>query len=549
MEKRSILFALIVLVFCFSATSKQKNEKPNVIVILSDDMGYSDIGCYGGEINTPNLDKLAVNGIRFSQYYNAARCCPTRASILTGIYPHQAGMGYMARQLGDTPSYQGYIKWGTKTIADYFKEVGYTTIQVGKWHVGHPENKTMPCERGFDMAWATHKRIHYWNEEWCYENGEIRNLNSEEKGYLTDTQGKKAIEFVEKACQKDQPFMMYLAFDAAHWPLHAKPEDIDKYRGKFMAGWDELQKERIRRLDSIGLVPYVSPDLISDDAVPAWETIAPGDKYEGYHAVSSGRHDQDDWDLQMAVYAAQIDCMDQNIGKLISKLKELDEYENTIIIFLQDNGGCAEGIGKDDPNAPGGPDSYQAYGLPWANLSNTPFKMYKHFLHEGGISTPFIFHWPNGINKDQNGKIVKESFGHLIDVIPTCLDAAGVDVNEMKNLEGQSLLSVLQGKADNSNRTIYWEHEGNRAIRKGDWKLVSRYSDDYKYFEHWGWNKEPRKKEWELYNIREDRWELNDLSDEKPELLNAMIEEYQVWYNNVGAVPRKEVIKGSNQKF
>ncbi len=550
MKKNSYQLIFIGLFLSFQAYSQTKNERPNIIVILSDDMGYSDIGCYGGEAETPNLDKLASEGVRFSQYYNAARCCPTRASLLTGLYPHQAGIGFMTGKLGDTPAYQGYIKKEVKTIGDYFKEIGYTTIQVGKWHVGDQKNHTMPLDKGFDMSWSPTARVNYWNTEECYENGEIRKLNQDEKIYLTDLEGDKAIEYMEQASQSEAPFMMYMAFNAAHWPLHAKQKDIDKYRGRFLLGWEELQKERIRKIDSIGLVAYKSPELIKDESVPDWDSIDQGDIYPAYHAVSSDQHDQDDWDLQMAVYAAQIDCMDQNIGKIIDKLKELGQYENTVILFLQDNGACAEGTGKNDTNTPGGPDSYISYGLPWANLSNTPFKMYKHFVNEGGISTPYIFHWPKGLHKKQKGTIVKNSFGHLIDIIPTCLDAAGEYAPEShKSLEGQSLLPVIQGDADNSDRTIFWEHEGNRAIRKGDWKLVSRYSDDFRFFKDWGWKKEPRSKEWELYNISEDRWELNDLSDEKPELVKALKEEYQSWYTKVGAVPRKEIIKGSNLKF
>lgn len=548
--------AIALGLFLFPAMSvscqptEANKSNPNIILILSDDMGYSDIGCYGGETQTPNLDALASEGVRFSQFYNAARCCPTRASLLTGLYPHQAGVGYMTAKLGQSEAYQGHIKKDVQTIAGYLKDRGYTTLHVGKWHVGGPENNTMPCDKDFDKAWAPVGRVNYWNTEKVYENGQIRPVNSEEQKYLTDIEGDKALEYIQYADTKEQPFFMYLAFNAAHWPLHAKPKDIARYRGKFRKGWNTLQKERIHRLDSIGLVNAVDPFMVKDPSVPDWGSIPENDKYPGYHAVTSPQHDQDDWDLKMAVYAAQIDCMDQNIGRIISKLKELGEFENTLILFLQDNGACAEGIGKNEPYVPGTPESYVAYGLPWADLGNTPFKMYKHFLHEGGISTPFIIYWPNGIDDHRKGTIEKESFGHLIDVIPTCLDAAGVkNLQDFPSLEGQSLLEVINGKAENSGRQIFWEHEGNRAVRKGDWKLVSRYSDDYRYFNAWGWEKEPRTEEWELYNIREDRWEFNDVSAEHPELVNEMKNEFLHWGEQVGVIPRKEIIKGSKFKM
>lgn len=523
--------------------------KPNIIVILSDDIGYSDIGCYGGEIDTPNLDALANSGLRFSQFYNGARCCPTRASLLTGLYAHQAGVGYMTGKLGNSPEYQGHIKKSVKTIAEYTKEAGYTTLHVGKWHVGNTKNKTMPKDKGFDRSWVPMGRVNYWNFEQVYEDGNIRPITKAEDIYLTDTEGDKALEYIDYAVKKDAPFFMYLAFNAAHWPLQAKKTDISKYKGKFIEGWDVLQERRIKRLDSIGLVSYKAPQFIIDESTPLWSTISEKDKYPGYNPVASQKHDQEDWDLKMAVYAAQIDNMDQNIGRVINKLKELGQYENTIIIYLQDNGACAEAIGKPDKNTPGTPKSYISYGLPWANLSNTPFQMYKHFLHEGGIATPFIFHWPKGIENDRKGKIEKENFGHIVDVVPTCLNAAGIKIDELpKYLEGESLLEIINGASKTLEKTRYWEHEGNRAIRKGNWKMISRYEDDYLYFVNWGWKKAPREKEWELYNMAEDRWELNDISNENPKIVEELKKKYEHWYNRIGAIPRKEVIKGTQHE-
>ncbi|HUW93040.1 MAG TPA: arylsulfatase [Bacteroidales bacterium] len=546
---------LIPLLPCsLAAASCQHNpreaQKPNIIVILSDDMGFSDLSCYGSEISTPNLDALAEQGVRFNQFYNCARSCPTRASLLTGLYPHQAGVGYMTEKLGNTSAYQGFLRDDRKTIAEMLQTQGYTTLHVGKWHVGTPANGVMPCSRGFERGWSPVGRVNYWNTDRVYEDGEVRGLNENEKGYLTDVTGDKAIEYIEYATGKDNPFFLYLALNAAHWPLHAKPEDIEKYRGKFMKGWDRLREERIHRIDSIGLVPAMEAGLIRDKEVPAWTDYPEADTYAGYHSMISGKHDQDDWDLKMSIYAAQIESMDKQIGRIIETLKKKGIFENTIILYMQDNGGCAEGIGKEEEVAPGGADSYNAYSLPWAYLSNTPFRNFKHFLHEGGISTPLIASWPKGILDERKGAIEKESFGHIVDILPTCLAAAGGNTENLSYaVEGENLLEVINGKEENSDRTIYWEHEGNRAVRKGEWKLVSRYPDDILFFEKWEFPRAPRTQEWELYNIKTDRWELKECSSANPETTESLKQLYLDWEVKAGALPRREIISGSAIKF
>lgn len=546
--KKCICF-LIPLVILFNTSYGHAQKRPNIIIVLADDMGFSDIGCYGGEAKTPNLDALAAEGMRFSQFYNGARCCPTRASLLTGLYAQQAGVGYMTEKMGSTEEYQGHIKKEVSTLGDLMKKQGYTTLHVGKWHIGNMKNKTMPKDKGFDRSWAPEGRVDYWNVSKAYEDGVITTIDKKEGSYLTDIEGDKAIEYLDYSKAKEKPFFMYLAFNASHWPLHAKEKDIAKYQGKFLKGWEFLKKERIHRIDSIGLVKAISDEKLIDPEVPKWTDYPEGDKFNGYNAVTSEKHDQADWDRQMAVYTAQIDNMDQNLGRIINHLKAIGEYENTIIMYLQDNGACTESIGKNDDNLPGTAESYIAYGLPWANLSNTPFRMYKHFVHEGGISTPFIFNWPAQMNKKVKGSIQKNISGHLIDIVPTCLEAAGVSKDKLPNsLEGISLLPLIKGKEVNK-RTLFWEHEGNRAIREGDWKLVSRYADDYRFFKSWGWTKEPRKKEWELYNIAEDRWELHDVSGVNPKKVTEMIKEYEQWFNRVKAIDRKELIKGRKDKY
>ena len=557
--KQIKIFTTLVLLFILSTeitlgsetSDKEPAERPNIIIILSDDVGFSDIGCYGGEINTPNLDALANRGIRFSQFYNTARCCPTRASLLTGLHPHQAGMGYMqGRSLGNSVAYQNYLRADRKTIAEIMKQGGYTTLHVGKWHVGSMKNGAMPSARGFDRAWATGGAIDFWNLKQVYEDGEMRELKEEEKKFGIDMKADKAIEYIDWANQKEAPFFMYLSFNAAHWPMHAKPEDIKKYRGKYMEGWDELRLERIKRLEEMGMVVGTDPEKIVDPFVPRWADIPEGDAYPGYHELHSGKHDQDDWDSKMAVYAAMIDCMDQNIGRVMTRLKETGQFDNTLIIYLQDNGACPEELNRRETDYPGGPNTYISYDLPWAYLSSTPFRMYKHFMHEGGIATPFIVHWPDGIDGARNGVIEHESFGQLIDLVPTCMEAAGIeDAGLDYPLEGMSLLGAIRGDEENSDRELFWEHEGNRCVRRGNWKLVSRYEDDVKFFHLFTWDMAPRTKEWELYNIKDDRWEQNDLSSEYPELVEELKKDYEIYYKRIGAIPRKELIKGTRMKF
>ena len=542
----SLIFPFIfVMVSCSGKPGKEPVEKPNIIIILSDDMGFSDIGCYGGEISTPNLDTLAYDGVRFSQFYNTARCCPTRASLLTGLHPHQAGMGYMhGKSWGESAEYQDYLREDRSTIAEIMKKGGYTTLHVGKWHVGSLEENATPCERGFDRGWATGGAVNFWNIGTVYEDGVNREINDSEKKYATDVKGDKALEYIEWANQKDAPFFMYLAFNAAHWPMHAKPEDIAKYRGKYMKGWDELRLDRIRRQRHLGMVNGTDPEKVIDPFVTRWEDIPAGDMYPGYHPMNSGKHDQDDWDSKMAVYAAMIESMDENIGRVIAKLKETGQFDNTLIIYLQDNGACPEYVRRNESNYPGGIDTYISYDLPWAYLSNTPFRMYKHFMHEGGISTPLIVHWPDGIEESRRGVIEHESFGQLIDIVPTCMETAGIeDAGLDYPLEGMSLLAEIRGEKENADRELFWEHEGNRCVRKGDWKLISRYEKDYEYFERWQFPIKPRTLEWELYNVKEDRWELNEVSAEHTQLVEEMKKDYDAYFKRIGAIPRKELLE------
>ncbi len=510
--------------------------KPNIIVILADDMGFSDIGCYGSEIHTPNLDAMASEGVRFTQMYNCARCCPSRASLLTGLYPHQAGIGHMVGNAG-TRAYQGYLRDDCVTLAEVLREAGYRTLMSGKWHVGggyignrpdtwkpgepgHP----IPVQRGFDRHYGMLGGAgSYFYPPYMIKGTTLLPTLAGDY-YITDAITDEAISMIdESSAEATTPFFLYLAYTAPHWPLHALPGDIAKYEGKYRrGGWDAVRTARHEELKGMGIL---SPDWnISprDEDAPPWSEIT-----------------VKDWeDLRMAVYAAQIDRMDQCIGRVLSKIKDLGIEDNTLVMFLSDNGGCAEFLGEDTgkpepfrynvptPDGrpmhvgntpkinPGPDDTFMSYDLPWANASNTPFRLYKHWVHEGGISTPFILRWPAVTTC---GRI--EHFPcHFIDIMATCLEAAGIDYptelndREITPLEGESLMLLLQGQDCIREQPIFWEHEGNHAVRDGEWKLVSRF---------------PGK--WELYNMVEDRTELNDLAGQNKPKVSELVKLYCEW--------------------
>jgi len=513
-----------------ACSSPDTPRQPNIILILADDMGYSDPGCFGSEIKTPNLDLLAEQGVRMTQFYNASRSCPSRASLLTGLYQHQAGVGDMVSDLG-YPSYQGYLNEQCVTLAEALGYNGYNTYMSGKWHVGgRPE--VLPLRRGFgknfgliDGAGSYFERrpyrINQQAPRWMLGD---EDFNPPDSGfYLTDAITDHAISFIDGEDEKEEPFFLYLAYTAPHWPLHALPEDIAKYRGSYMEGWDVLRQERYRKMLETGIIDESVKLSPRDEMSMDWDSLPDQEK--------------EMWDLRMAVYAAMIDRLDMNIGRVLNKLKEMGEEENTLVIFLADNGGCHEPIKNRGNYLPttaetGTRDSFDAYEYPWANASNTPFRMFKHWVHEGGISTPFIACYPAEIKP---GGIIGQP-GHIIDIMPTLLDFAGGTYPETYNgkailpMEGISLVPVLKGKGVKREAPLFWEHEGNRAVRSGDWKLVSAY--DYQ---------ERKFREWELYDISDDRSELVDLAEKNPEIVAKMVSQYDEWCKRAGVVP-KEII-------
>jgi arylsulfatase A-like enzyme len=504
---------LILLLSGKKKTIEAVPQKPNIIFIMADDMGYSDIGCYGSEIQTPNLDLIAANGVKLRSFYNNARCCPTRASLLTGQYPHTVGMGNMVsmpKALIQKGSYQGFLNDEYPTIAESLQQAGYNTYMSGKWHVGERQEH-WPLKRGFEHYFGLISGANSFYEIIPQELGKRHVVEDNQDYpipatgfYMTDAFTDHAIQYLnqQQATKAKNPFFLYLAYTAPHFPLHALEEDIVKYEKLYEQGWDITRKNRYQKMNQLGLVDkrYQLTEKPAD--IPDWENTT----------------DKKTWVRKMAVYAAMIDRMDQNIGKLIQTLKKNGQYNNTMIVFLSDNGGCAENVSgrnfNDSTKKIGEKGSYVTYDYPWANVSNTPFKKYKRYMHEGGMITPFIIQWPNGIKPSQP---YSNQIGHVIDLLPTALELAGVNAKE---LPGQSLSYLWNGKSV-APRTYCWEHEGNQAIRQGDWKLVKDQEDP----------------SWELYNLKLDPTETKDLASKEIARVKAMQMEYEAWSKKVGVKP------------
>lgn len=568
----------LALTIVLAAQAPGANTKPDIIVILSDDMGFSDLGCYGGEIETPNLDALAGGGVKFTQFYNTARCCPTRASLLTGLYPHQAGIGHMMDDKG-LDGYRGELSRNGATMAEVVKPAGYRTYMVGKWHVtkkvnpqGESEKGNWPLQRGFERFYGTiHGAGSFFDPNSLVKDNTLISPYADpeykpEQYYYTDAISDHAVRLIADHAKesKDKPFFLYVAYTAAHWPMHAKESDLAKYKGKYAAGYDAVRATRLKKARGLGVVD--ENWAITPQAGGKWEEVK-NREYE---------------ERCMEVYAAMVDCMDQGIGRMVAELKKQGRYENTLIFYMQDNGGCAEPIGRGmgggggnkkrkNANAapaapapvlqraekpslpplsaeylqpdmipkqtrdgypmrqgygvlPGGADTYCGYGEAWANVSNTPFREYKHWVHEGGISTPLIAHWPAGM--DTPGRVVKEP-SHLIDIMATVVEVSGASYPKelhgtaITPMEGVSLKAPFAGGKVTRPQPIFWEHEGNRAVREGKWKLVA---------------KGPRGA-WELYDMDADRTELHNLAAEHQDIVTAMAAKWEAWARRSQVIP------------
>ncbi len=522
----------------------KSGTRPNIVLVLVDDMGFADLGVMGSEIRTPNIDRMAKTGLLFSSMYNCARCCPTRAALLTGLYPHKAGIGHMGANLG-TPAYQGFLRNDAATIAELMRLGGYRTLMSGKWHVGGDfwarlvdtwrvgdVDRPTPRQRGFDRFYGIIDGVtHFFSPHYVMEDDRRAEVSPTDY-YFTDVITDKAIGMIEESVGLAKPFFLYLAHAAPHWPLHAHAEDIARYDGIYTSGWDRIRAARHEEMRSRGVLQHnweISP---RDEAAQPWNDVK-----------------VQDWEAsRMAVYAAMIDRMDQSIGRVLGTLQRLGIDDNTLILFLSDNGGCAEFMAEDGwakfmPDVhndgrkiemgnrpslrPGGPLTYMSYDLPWANVSNAPFRLFKHWVHEGGISTPMIAHWPARIKAHRT----IHTPCHVVDLLPTILEAAGISYpaefggSPIQSLDGESLMPLIGGRDWSRERPLFWEHEGNAAIRLGNFKLVRKFNCP-----------------WELYDMEADRTELNNLMGRNAPLTSRLTREYDLWAKDVGVLDWNEAL-------
>jgi arylsulfatase A-like enzyme len=498
------------------------SDRPNIVLIMADDLGFSDLGCYGGEIETPNLDRLATNGLRFTQFYTNAKCAPSRASLLTGLYPAQVTEGGRGNQLHSR---------NNVTLAEVLGQAGYRTLAAGKWHNGGSDERR-PCARGFERFWGLISGCsNYFNpgdrrdgepepgrkepgdaRPWCDHDTIMKPFApSDPDFYTTDAFTDHAIQFLDECGGGEDPFFLYLPHCAPHFPLQAWPEDIEKYRARYKAGWVEIRRRRYERLLELGLVE------------PRWGLSAADERSDDSYA-NLGEHAAE----AMAVYAAMVDRLDQSVGRVLDKIRSLGKEENTLVLFLTDNGGCAEEIHNTPHVPPGGVDSYQTVGAAWANASNTPFRLFKDFDHEGGISTPLIASWPARIRSSRTVHDV----GHLVDFMPTFAELAGVDVpatfqgRDVLPAEGQSLAGLLGEEATTPvSRELYWIIGGARAMRQGKWKLVTEGPERVQA----GIPVPAGHESWGLYDMEADRCELYNLADRHPDRVRTMSSMWEAW--------------------
>jgi arylsulfatase len=502
----------------FSADPTPSNsERPNILLIMADDMGWSDIGCYGGEIPTPNIDALASGGLRFTQFYNTARCSPTRAALLTGLLQHQTGMGILGEDPNQeapadaSPGYTRFLNANCVTIAEVLKSAGYHTFMAGKWHLGYHAEEKWPRQRGFDRFYGIIAGASSYLRPTDPRGLTLDNTPlpppDDENYYTTDAFAEYLIEFINQP-RDNAPFFGYLAFNAPHWPLQARESDIAKFVGKYAGGWDKLREARWTKQLELGVVEKKWGLSPRDDGARPWDTLTDQQKKE--------------LDYRMAVYAAQVHRMDYQIGRVIQSLRESNSLSNTLVIFLSDNGACAEpyndlgGGALEDINNPQKSGAI-SYGTAWANASNTPFRRYKAKLHEGGIATPLVIHWPAGL-KCEPGSLA-DSRGFVSDIMPTLLELSGakypaeVNGHAITPLYGQSLVPVIAGETAPQSEWMFWEHYNDRAARKGDWKILGNAKSE----------------EWELYELHSDRTEQHNVAAEHPELVSEMATAWQQW--------------------
>lgn len=514
-------------------------QRPNVLLVLLDDLGFSDLGCYGGEISTPNMDHLAKGGLRFTQMTTASRCCPSRAALLTGLYPGQAGIPNMGGAITDT----------CVTLAELLHDVGYQTYMVGKWHVGSGE-KTLPTARGFEEFYGFTSG--YAQDQWtpkAYqrlpEGRPLEVMDGKGVFYATDHFSDYALAFLKQAQKTKRPWFLYLAHSAPHFPVQAPMVSAQPFLDIYRKGWDVLRQERFERMKKIGLAEGEGWKLTGRSRVPVEKDAAISNGYSGkqnpaWDSLPAAR--REDLAHRMALYAAMVKHVDAGVGRIVAQLKAAGHYENTVILILSDNGACYEwgpfgftGPSRKGENilykgealaTMGGPGTHIAYGSAWANLCNTPFRLYKHFAHQGGMVTPFIVHWPLGIQAPDRWVRVP---AHLMDVMPTLAELSGATYPVQRKgsmilpLEGVSLTPLFQATGTIQDRVLGYQHEGARALLKGNWKLVMG-----KRF--------PETSQWELYDLSQDPCETKNLAHVRPEQVKALADTWNRWAERTHAL-------------
>jgi arylsulfatase len=521
-------------------------DRPNILVIVTDDMGYSDLGCYGGEIHTPHVDQLAAGGLRFSQFYNCARCCPTRASLLTGAYPERVGMGQFGRTMDKS----------VPTLAENLRASGYATAMMGKWHLTQlpvtdsPEKRirwmnhqldlgipfgelaSYPTRRGFDQFYGIIWGVVSHFDPFSLTDGDAPVRSVPADFYLTDAISDRSVDCIRAFAESDQPFFLYVAFTAPHWPIQAPEEEIAKYRNRYRDGWSSLRHERFQRQSELGLFDALPPLGPVSGERRRWDRFAD--------------HEREHLARKMEVHAAMVDRIDQGIGRIVAGLQNTGQLDNTVIFFLSDNGASPEIPGppgydrhsgtrdgrvalrdaelqQPEHRAKLGSDeSYTGIGREWASAVNTPLRYWKAESYEGGCRTPLVVHWPRGI-KERVGRFTP-SIGHVIDLSPTCLDLAGAEPRPGTLQDGLSLLPVLTGQQTITERTLYFEHEDGRGIRRNNWKAAKRGG-----------------REWELFDLTQDPGETRNLADANPELLKSLIDDWSNWYSDVTGVDDEQL--------
>jgi arylsulfatase A-like enzyme len=542
--KRLLFLALLLPLVGRCLGADANPSRPNVVLILADDLGYSDLGCFGSEISTPNLDHLASQGLRMTQFYTTPRCCPSRAALLTGLYPQEAGIGSMMEDRG-LPGYRGELNRNCLTMAEELRRADYHTAMVGKWHMSHiffdgkkqlnhesqeswwDNTDSWPLQRGFEDYFGTIHGVTSYYDPFSLVHGNTPVFTIATNFYYTDVLTEHAVADINRLANGGKPFFLYMAYSAPHWPLQAPEPDIAKYREKYLAGWDAIRTNRYQRQIQMGIIDKKWALSPRDPRVPAWENVR-DKKWEAN---------------RMATYAAMVEHLDSGVGKILAALKEKNIETNTLVIFFSDNGACAEVIqpewydvpsrtrdgrsvtvGNGNHSVFSGPDNvWQSYGVPWANVSDTPFLLYKHFTHEGGIASPFIARWPAVI---KNTGALSGQFGHVTDVMATFVDVAGAnhptnyEGHAIQPLEGSSLLPIFEGKNRPHPAPVFWEHEGNRAVRLQQWKLVARH-----------------RQAWELYDTIADRTEQNNLAATHPDKVKELSDLYDAWAARCHIVP------------